>query len=189
MHSIRPTTFAVLAAMALAGCGSTGIAVKGWRSTDVEIPTSRAADGRKVVPASPILSPAVANGFDFLYYFVTETEFVLCLEGDVTEGRLRIDAFRLAQIETTTPTYVRYQACPAERYVGTAHNHPPGDRSDLCARSGVDDHTFANDTVAVVDIVICGRSKYAWVLKNGRSGIVVTAPPANVTANFHAARR
>jgi hypothetical protein len=118
-----------------------------------------------------VMAPEVIEGFQFLYRFITEVEFVLCLEGTRKNGRLHVDAFRLARMEATSVNSVRYQPCSSERYVGTAHNHPPvGEDKSLCYQSEPDRRSFALDPRAVVDVVLCGDDKYYWVLKDGRTG-------------------
>jgi hypothetical protein len=74
-------------------------------------------------------------------------------------------------MEATSVNSVRYQPCSSDRYIGTAHNHPPvdGDKS-LCYQSEPDRRSFGMDSRAVVDVVLCGDDKYYWVLKDGRSG-------------------
>lgn len=126
-------------------------------------------------PADPqpvVVAQEVLEGFQFLYRFVTETEFVLCLEGESEDGRLYVHSFRLARIKATTANSVRYDPCTGKDYVGTAHNHPPTAGSDVvCYQSLPDRHSFHNDQRASVDIVLCGERKYMWVLKDGRRGV------------------
>jgi hypothetical protein len=111
------------------------------------------------------------EGFRFLYRFITEVEFVLCLEGTRKNGRLYVEGFRLARMEATNVNSVRYQPCTSDRYVGTAHNHPPVDQEkSLCYQSEPDRRSFGMDPRAVVDVVLCGDDQYYWVLKDGRTG-------------------
>jgi hypothetical protein len=155
----------------IAACGTSGVVPK---ASEVSLPPSAAAmtetshdpDSEPVVVA-----PEVIAGWEFLYRFITETEFVLCLEGTQQNGRVIIDGFRLARMETTNVNSVRYQPCGSSRYVGTAHNHPPvGDRaSSLCYQSEPDRRSFALDQRAIVDVVLCGADRFYWVTKDGRS--------------------
>ena len=47
------------------------------------------------VGAAPVLvSKEVMEGWNYLYRFITEVEFVLCLEGSVRDGVITIDGFR-----------------------------------------------------------------------------------------------
>lgn len=118
-----------------------------------------------------IIAPEVLDGWNFLYTFITEVEFVLCLEGHKKNGVIHVDGFRLARIEEARATSVRYQPCTGDRYVGTAHNHPPVESGGpLCYRSIPDRQSFDLDTRAMVDIVICGRDRYLWALKDGTTG-------------------
>lgn len=156
--------------VAIAACGSSGVVPK---ASEVSVPPSAVANTDSSDPASePVMvAPEVTAGWEFLYRFITETEFVLCLEGSQENGRIVIDGFRLARMETTNVNSVRYQPCGSSRYIGTAHNHPPvGDgASSLCYQSEPDRRSFALDQRAVVDIVLCGADKFYWVTKDGRS--------------------
>jgi hypothetical protein len=119
-----------------------------------------------------VIAPEVLDGFRFLYRFVDETEFVLCLEGARTRGRIFVTGFRLAQMKSTSAHWAAYEPCANTDYVGTAHNHPPTHPGDpLCYQSSADVKSFGLDRHALVDIVLCGESKYMWVLKDGRSRI------------------
>jgi hypothetical protein len=161
----------VFAAVAVAACGSAGVSPKAFGDAGSFQPTA-AKSGLDMNIAEPIIvAPEVMEGFQFLYRFITEVEFVLCLEGTRKNGRLYVDAFRLARMEATSVNSVRYQPCESERYVGTAHNHPPVDvDKSLCYQSEPDRRSFALDPRAVVDVVLCGDDTYYWVLKDGRTG-------------------
>lgn len=118
-----------------------------------------------------VVQPEVLEGWTFLYNNITDVEFVLCLEGVEKDGVLIVDGFRLARMEQATKTSVRYHPCAGERYVGTAHNHPPtGDSGSLCYRSLPDRRSFDQDPRALVDIVLCGPDQYMWVRKDGSTG-------------------
>ncbi len=53
--------------------------------------------------ATPVLvAPDVLLGFSFLYRYIDETEFVLCLEGEEKRGRVNVTGFRLALIKRST---------------------------------------------------------------------------------------
>ena len=164
-------TVVALAALAFAGCGSTGVSPKAFGIDDGRglVAEQKALDLSAAEPV--VVSPEVVEGFQFLYRFITEVEFVLCLEGTRKNGRLYVDGFRLARMEATSVNSVRYQPCTSERYVGTAHNHPPVEKDkSLCYQSEPDRRSFGMDSRAVVDVVLCGDDKYYWVLKDGRSG-------------------
>jgi hypothetical protein len=118
-----------------------------------------------------VIAAEVAEGFQFLYRFVEETEFVLCLEGNHSRGRIYITGFRLARMKTTSLHRVAYENCDNRDYVGTAHNHPPTDAGALCYQSVADQKSFSLDMRAQVDIVLCGENRLLWVLKDGRSRI------------------
>ena len=165
-------TVVAAAALVVASCSSAGVSPKAF-GTDAGSYQSAAADaGLDMNVAEPIvMAPEVIEGFQFLYRFITEVEFVLCLEGTRKNGKLYVDAFRLARMEATSVNSVRYQPCTSDRYVGTAHNHPPVDEDkSLCYQSEPDRRSFGMDSRAVVDVVLCGDDKYFWVLKDGRSG-------------------
>jgi hypothetical protein len=150
------------------------------KASEISTPPSTAAntdasndpeDGHAAGNELITVAPEVLAGWEFLYRFITETEFVLCLEGSQENGRVVIDGFRLARMETTNVNSVRYQPCGSSRYIGTAHNHPPADDrgSSLCYQSEPDRRSFALDQRAVVDVVLCGVDKFYWVTKDGRS--------------------
>src|SRR5690606_36673293 len=122
--------------------------------------------------AAVVVAPGLLEGCGFLYQFIAEVEFVLCLEGEQREdGVLYIDGFRLARMEEASISSVRYQPCQGRRYVGTAHNHPPVEGvGNLCYRSVPDRQSFEMDPRAILDVVLCGEDKHLWVLKDGRTG-------------------
>ncbi|MGQ0815786.1 MAG: hypothetical protein ACT4O1_15225 [Gemmatimonadota bacterium] len=161
-------------AAVLGACGSAGLSPKAFERSlpppAAEIQPAGALD----MNAEPVvIAPEVLDGWDFLYRFITETEFVLCLEGSKQDGRIVVDGFRLARMEATSVNSVRYQPCNSPRYVGTAHNHPPVDGSDksLCYQSEPDRRSFGMDPRAVVDVVLCGNTKFRWWLKDGRTAV------------------
>lgn len=163
---------AALALAAATACSTAGVSPKAF-GTDAGGFTPSAKEAALNLDAvEPIvISPEVEDGFRFLYRFITEVEFVLCLEGTRKDGKLHVDGFRLARMEATSINSVRYQPCASDRYVGTAHNHPPVDvDKSLCYQSEPDRRSFGMDSRAVVDVVLCGDDKYYWVLKDGRSG-------------------
>lgn len=139
---------------------------------------SKATQERGAAPAATggnatlVLSPEVSEGFTFLYRFIKETEFVLCLEGEARRGQIRIDAFRLARMSATRINGVSYHPCSSSRYIGTAHNHPPViSGMDMCYQSAADQRSFTEDGRAVVDIVLCGADKFLWAHKDGQSAV------------------
>lgn len=162
----------VVAATMIAGCGSSGVSPKAFGTEAGSFQPSSDESGLDMNVAEPVVvTPEVIEGFRFLYRFITEVEFVLCLEGTRKNGRLFVDGFRLARMEASSVNSVRYQPCSSDRYIGTAHNHPPVDQDkSLCYQSEPDRRSFGMDTRAVVDVVLCGDDKYYWVLKDGRSG-------------------
>lgn len=155
----------------LGGCGSVGMIPK---ASDAEIAaspeTGPAVDWR--ADGSPVVvAPEVIEAWEFLYRFITETEFVLCLEGTRHEDYIVVDGFKLARMEASSVNNVRYQPCTGPRYVGTAHNHPPVEDQgkSLCYQSEPDRRSFAMDQRAMVDVVLCGPDKFRWWLKDGRN--------------------
>lgn len=129
------------------------------------------------MPRNPIfsvvvVSPEVIEGWQFLYRFITETEFVLCLEGYRHEGRIYVTNFRMARLMTTSIYNVRYLPCESPRYIGTAHNHAPvyNSNKNLCYQSEPDRRSFGMDQRAIIDVVLCGDMKFRWWLKDGRTG-------------------
>lgn len=161
----------VVAAILIASCGTSGVSPKAF-GTEAGGMQPAAESGLDMSEAEPVIvAPEVIEGFKFLYRFITEVEFVLCLEGTRRNGRLYVDNFRLARMEATSINSVRYQPCTSERYIGTAHNHPPVDEDkSLCYQSEPDRRSFGMDARAVVDVVLCGDDRYYWVLKDGRTG-------------------
>ncbi|HEX6063626.1 MAG TPA: hypothetical protein VFZ04_05355 [Longimicrobiales bacterium] len=167
-HAVRIIVF-----LALPGCANTIIDSKALQpgSADASRITELAvyAAGSDV----PVLvAPEVLGGFNFLYHYIDETEFVLCLEGARKSGRVYVTGFRLATITRTTIGSAAYEPCTNANYIGTAHNHPPVQNTmTLCGQSSADRITFQRDTAALVDIILCGHSQFVWVLKDGRSGL------------------
>ena len=133
---------------------------------------SPAAEETSFVRSGPIvISQEVLEGWRFLYSFITEVEFVLCLEGERHGDSIVVDGFRLARMENASVTSVRYHPCTSDRYVGTAHNHPPVEGgAALCYRSLPDRRSFEQDERAIVDIILCGEEQYIWILKDGTTG-------------------
>lgn len=119
-----------------------------------------------------IVAREVVDGWNFLYANIDETEFALCLEGTKLDGKISITSFKLAHIVSSSETEVRYMRCASPAYIGSAHNHPPrGDAETLCYQSSPDKQTFLAEKRAMLDIVICGKGTFMWVLKNGRHGV------------------
>lgn len=163
------TGYGLLAA--LVACSSSGVVPK---ASEISVPPIAAvytSDGSDPASEPIVVAPEVIAGWQFLYRFITETEFVLCLEGSYHNGSVIIDGFRLARMETSNVNSVRYQPCGSSRYVGTAHNHPPANEraASLCYQSEPDRRSFALDQRAVVDVVLCGADKFYWTTKDGRS--------------------
>lgn len=128
---------------------------------------SAATDGAAPV----VVAPEVAQAWNYLYHFIDEAEFVLCLEGHESGGKVFIDNFRLAQIDAAGATTVRYEPCQVSDYIGTAHNHPPASGDPpACYRSVPDRQSFEQDAKARVDVILCGEDKWVWVTKDGRRG-------------------
>lgn len=159
-----------LVALAVNACGTAGASPKAFQGAMPAAPlvtvSSDAPDAEPIVVA-----PDVVDGWEFLYRSITQTEFVLCLEGTRQDGKVVIDGFRLARMEASSINTVRYQPCNTPRYIGTAHNHPPVEDAakSLCYQSEPDRRSFGMDNRAIVDIVLCGQNKFLWVLKDGRS--------------------
>src|SRR5687767_9496100 len=108
---MKRITVVVAAALAVGACGSTGVSPKAFGTDAGRYQAAPAVDaGLDMNVAEPIImAPEVIEGFQFLYRFITEVEFVLCLEGTRKNGRLYVDAFRLARMEATSVNSVRYQ--------------------------------------------------------------------------------
>ena len=154
------------------GCGSVGMIPKASDAEIAVIPSEDAPAVEWKADGSPVVvAPEVIEAWEFLYRFITETEFVLCLEGSKHDGYIVVDGFKLARMEASSVNNVRYQPCTATRYVGTAHNHPPVDDQgkSLCYQSEPDRRSFAMDQRALVDVVLCGSDKFRWWLKDGRN--------------------
>ncbi|HEY0304427.1 MAG TPA: hypothetical protein VGC44_05625 [Longimicrobiales bacterium] len=118
-----------------------------------------------------LIAREVLDGWNFLYQHITDTEFALCLEGRREGDRVEITGFRLAHILVSNFNAIKYAPCVRDgTYIGTAHNHPPADypNEDPCYQSPVDQRTFRNDSEAKVDIIICGRDRFVWVLKDDK---------------------
>lgn len=162
----------VLGVLLLTACVSTSGQPKAYESAPIGRPLAMPAPASSGSLRFVTVEPAVVEGFQFLYQYVNETEFVLCLEGKRVNNRVHVTGFRLARMTNTTPYKVAYEDCATSDYVGTAHNHPPTPTgTSLCYQSAADQKSFHIDTRALVDIILCGETKFIWVLKDGRSKI------------------
>lgn len=167
-----------LVALNMSACTSARTSPKAFDGLPAPSYAASLSAGDVVDPV--VVAPEVADGWEFLYRFITETEFVLCLEGNRQDGRIVVDGFKLARMEASSVNSVRYQPCSGARYVGTAHNHPPVDNAgkSLCYQSEPDRRSFGMDQRAVVDVVLCGDRRFYWVMKDGRSGARTVVPMA-----------
>lgn len=147
-----------------------GVDTKASRADKASLPDDWTA--ASLAGAGPVVVPEeVLDGWRFLYRFVTEVEFVLCLEGRRSGDQIYVEAFRLARMEAQNSSSVRYQPCTSDRYVGTAHNHPPVTANkSLCYQSMPDKRSFEADDRAVIDIVLCGEDRFLWVVRDGKDG-------------------
>ena len=94
----------VVTAMVIAGCGSSGVSPKAFGTEAGNFQPAPAVESGldKSVAEPVVVTPEVIEGFRFLYRFITEVEFVLCLEGTRRNGRLYLEGFRLARMEATS---------------------------------------------------------------------------------------
>jgi hypothetical protein len=150
----------------VAGCASSG-GQPSKAGADKKASAPETHSPANLVGAGPVVVPEdILEGWRFLYRFVTEVEFVLCLEGRKSGGKIYIEDFRLAHMEAANSSSVRYQPCASDRYIGTAHNHPPVTSSkSLCYQSLPDRRSFEADARAVVDVVLCGEDRFLWVAR------------------------
>jgi hypothetical protein len=162
----------IISLIFIEACSTLTPGEKGGRYGDTVVTAVMTKAGQPNLLDKPVvIAPEVEEGFRFLYRFITEVEFVLCLEGKEKGGRITVTGFRLARLEVATVNSVRYQPCLSDEYVGTAHNHPPtNEGKSLCYQSESDRRSFGIDPRAKVDVVLCGDDKYYWVLKTGHSG-------------------
>ena len=169
----------VLSSLLLAACVSSSGQPKAYEPAPLGRPLAMPAPAISAAAIRVVsIEPTVIEGFQFLYQYVEETEFVLCLEGKRAGNRVHVTGFRLARMKTTTAYRVAYEDCANSDYVGTAHNHPPtASGASLCYQSEADHHSFHTDTRALIDIILCGDTKFLWVLKDGRSKIEGAALP------------
>jgi hypothetical protein len=156
----------LLVALLVAGCAASGDPSKS-DGAGKKASSPESLEPANLVGAGPVVVPAeVLEGWRFLYRFVTEVEFVLCLEGYKRDNKVHIDGFRLAFMEAANSSSVRYQPCTTDRYIGTAHNHPPvSTAKSLCYQSLPDRRSFEADTRAIVDVVLCGDDRFLWVVR------------------------
>lgn len=169
---MRQQYMAIAVAVVLLGCAGTSAEAQSRGGGDAGKARSPASGVEDYEGAGPVIvTPEVREGWRYLYRYITEVEFVLCLEGRRSGDTIIIDGFRLARMENESSTSVRYHPCDSDRYVGTAHNHPPtGEGNSLCYRSMPDRRSFEQDLRAVVDIILCGPDQFMWVLKDGTTG-------------------
>jgi hypothetical protein len=131
-----------------------------------------------------VISREVIDGWNFLYQFITDTEFALCLEGRREGSRLIITGFRLAHIIASQYHRVQYVPCAGENFVGSAHNHPDSGypNAEPCYQSKIDEKSFRGNRKAEVDIIICGRNRFAWMLRDTKELRVWANEPASNAA-------
>ena len=151
MGGINSLMAAAVAVTLSGACGSSGTSPKAFEFSPTPLTEAESTPATSYGLDPVIIAAEVVDGMDFLYRFITETEFVLCLEGSRDGDRIVVDGFRLARMEATSSNSVRYQPCDSPRYLGTAHNHPPVDGSDkpLCYQSEPDRRSFGMDARAV----------------------------------------
>jgi hypothetical protein len=158
----------LLVTLLMAGCASSG--TDSGANNKSAFPRDFAA-ARLVGSGPVVVAPEVLDGWRFMYRFITEVEFVLCLEGRRSGDEIYIESFRLARMEAANSSSVRYQPCAGPEYVGTAHNHPPVTTTkSLCYQSLPDRRSFEADNRAVLDIVLCGEDRFLWVVREGKTG-------------------
>lgn len=164
---IRTLLVTLIAAAACASSGGT----QPKEDNKSALPRDFAA--AKLVGSGPVIvSPEVLDGWRFMYRFITEVEFVLCLEGRRSGETVYVESFRLARMEAANSSSVRYQPCVGDGYVGTAHNHPPVTTTkSLCYQSLPDRRSFEADNRAVLDIVLCGEDRFLWVVREAKNGV------------------
>lgn len=150
------------------GSAAQGQEAHSWNAKASSPPDSALGLGAS---ARVVVAPTVLEQWNYLYRYVNEVEFVLCLEGEQRAGRTYIEAFRLARMDAADANSVRYEPCTESDYIGTAHNHPPSSRGGgLCYPSVPDRESFAADRRAVVDVILCGENRVIWSLKDGTAG-------------------
>lgn len=156
--------------VAVAGCAYSGS--ERSDQTGLKSAFPRNIEGAALEGAGPVVvAPEVLDGWRFMYRFITEVEFVLCLEGHRNGDNVVIEKFTLARMEAANSSSVRYQPCGSDRYVGTAHNHPPvASTKSLCYQSLPDRRSFEADGRAMLDIVLCGEDRFLWVVRDGKNG-------------------
>lgn len=117
---------AVLVTVLLAGCRTAGT-FQDLRLQTRAAPVAAAKPiGFAAGDAGVVIAPNVLDGWNFLYRFIDETEFALCLEGSSRDGAIQVTGFRLARMRASESTFVAYEPCDVPNYLGVAHNHPPG---------------------------------------------------------------
>jgi hypothetical protein len=163
---------AVALALTLLGYGAAPASAQSALGSKLEMASAAGARYAGYNGAAPVVvKNEILESWNYLYRHITGVEFVLCLEGYQKDGTIFIDNFRLARMENESMTSVRYHPCEGDRYVGTAHNHPPtNEGGSLCYRSIPDRRSFAEDQRAIVDVILCGIDTYLWVLKDGNTG-------------------
>ena len=153
----------LLVTLLVAGCASNGAPPQ--ENNKAAFPRMDAAP---LIGSGPVVvAPEVLDGWRFMYRFITEVEFVLCLEGKRSGDNIYIESFRLARMEAANSSSVRYQPCIGPEYIGTAHNHPPVTTTkSLCYQSLPDRRSFEADNRAALDIVLCGEDRFLWVVRD-----------------------
>ena len=153
---------AVWCIAALIGCASQGSI---YQSLNYRKALAAPADSASKLRV--VLGPELTAHLRFLYRYIQETEFAVCLEGRIKGQQIEVDNFRMAKMHATAPNGVKYEPCNIPGYVGMAHNHLPraADAPSPCYFSASDIRSFDSDKAALIDVVICGEDQFVFKAK------------------------
>jgi proteasome lid subunit RPN8/RPN11 len=100
------------------------------------------------------------------------TEVMLCLNGEVHNGVVKVTRFRATRVTFADWGSLGYEACAPEEFVGIVHSHP---KDGGCYLSQTDLNTSKRNDHEI-DLIICGGGMFAWRTK-GANGIISRHEP------------
>ena len=145
-----------------------------FRHTGQALRLASEGEDRAANPAVGVsMSPQLADNLALLFAKFGRSEFILCLEGDVTEtGEMQLRDFRMPHLAYSRPTSAAvHPQGGCDQYpgvVGTLHNHPPsypedqGRESSNCYLSNLDITTWLEYSAYPYTAVMCGPRTWAW---------------------------
>jgi proteasome lid subunit RPN8/RPN11 len=100
------------------------------------------------------------------------SEVMLCLDGEVHGGVVKVTRFRATPITYADRTSIRYESCAAREFVGVVHSHPPDGGCYLSLTDLLNARAQGHE----IDLIVCGGGTFAWQTR-GASGIITRHDP------------